>query len=148
MFNVLLERLQQKHRTTAYPDEPAPARPARFRGLPLLDSSRCPPDCSECVGACPTDALRQEGAQLKLDMGRCLFCTDCMQACPEGAVRFSSEELCFDEFFRRLLAAGFLAFVFGEELLAEPDAGGRGFDEFVFFDVFQRRFQEQLARRL
>lgn len=87
MMNVLLTTLRQKNRTIAYP-KTVPALPGRFRGMPVVDSSVCSPDCRACLAACPTDAL-QEG--LKIDLGRCLFCNKCLRACPEGAISFSGE---------------------------------------------------------
>lgn len=91
MFQALSERFRQGYRTAAYPAAPAPARPDRFRGLPILDQAKCPEGCGSCVDACPTSALAQTGTDLRLDMGRCLFCTDCVEACPEGAVRLSDD---------------------------------------------------------
>lgn len=91
MLNVIRERIRQQFRTAPYPDEPAPPRPERFRGLPLLDAGKCPAGCRQCAEACPTDALRAEPGQLSLDMGRCLFCTDCLQACPEDAIQFTGD---------------------------------------------------------
>lgn len=91
MFKVLRERIQQQYRTAGYPDEPAPPRPERFRGLPVLDAAKCPEGCQICADACPTDAIGLAGGGLQLDMGRCLFCTECVQACPEGAVRFTTD---------------------------------------------------------
>lgn len=91
MFRILVERLQQGHRTTAYPEEPAPERPQRFRGLPVLDQARCPTDCQKCVESCPTNALGQQSGHLQMDLGRCLFCTDCIEACPQGAITFTGE---------------------------------------------------------
>ncbi len=90
MLQVSLARLQQGHRTIAYPAR-EPTLPDRFRGLPLLDSSKCPDGCRECGEACPTHAIQSDGATLKLDLGRCLFCTDCVEACPEGAIRYTTE---------------------------------------------------------
>lgn len=90
MFQAIRERLNQGHRTMAFPDGPAPAMPDRFRGLPILDQSKCPSGCSDCVSACPTDAISQTAENLQVDLGRCLFCTDCLEACPEGAVGFST----------------------------------------------------------
>ena len=90
MWRILLARMKQGHRTAAFPAEP-PALPDRFRGHPVLDPSRCPPDCSECVEACPTEAIRAEGRGLALDLGRCVFCQDCIEACPEGAIRYTTE---------------------------------------------------------
>jgi Ni,Fe-hydrogenase III small subunit/Pyruvate/2-oxoacid:ferredoxin oxidoreductase delta subunit len=91
MFQTLAERLRQGYRTAPYPAEPAPARPARFRGLPILDQSKCTTGCERCMESCPTDALQQNAGILEMDLGRCLFCTDCTDACPEGAIAFSDE---------------------------------------------------------
>jgi Ni,Fe-hydrogenase III small subunit/ferredoxin len=90
MLNLLLARLHQGHRTVRFPDE-APTLPDRFRGYPVVDESKCPEGCRECVEACPTAALAPEGDGLRVDLGRCLFCTDCTQACPEGAIVHSPE---------------------------------------------------------
>jgi Ni,Fe-hydrogenase III small subunit/Pyruvate/2-oxoacid:ferredoxin oxidoreductase delta subunit len=90
MLKLLLARFQQGHRTVAYPDTP-PTLPDRFRGRPVLDASKCPVGCHDCIDACPTDALRSDGDGLALDMGRCLFCTACVEACPEGAISLTQE---------------------------------------------------------
>lgn len=89
MFDVVLARLQQGHRTIAYPAQ-EPMLPDRLRGLPIIDTSKCPDGCRDCADACPTDAIRLDG-KLRLDLGRCLFCTDCMEACPQNAIRYTPE---------------------------------------------------------
>jgi len=91
MLQLLRERLQQQYRTAGYPDEPAPPRPERFRGLPMIDAAKCPAPCAECVSACPTGAIERDDRELRLDMGKCLFCVDCLQACPTGAIQYSSD---------------------------------------------------------
>jgi Ni,Fe-hydrogenase III small subunit/NAD-dependent dihydropyrimidine dehydrogenase PreA subunit len=90
MLKLFLARFQQGHRTVQYPDSP-PTLPDRFRGGPLLDTSKCRDRCRACIEACPTDALRFDGNGLALDMGRCLFCVECVQACPEGAISLTQE---------------------------------------------------------
>jgi Ni,Fe-hydrogenase III small subunit/ferredoxin len=90
MLKIFVERWQQKHRTSSYP-EVAPSLPDRFRGAPKLDSTKCPDDCRACIDACPTDAISLSTGELRLDMGRCLFCTDCTSACPEGAIAFTQD---------------------------------------------------------
>ena len=89
MLKVLLARARQGQRTAPYPDQP-PALPDRFRGLPVLDPSRCADGCRACAEACPTGAITADGG-LKLDLGRCLFCPECVQACPEGAIAFTTD---------------------------------------------------------
>jgi Ni,Fe-hydrogenase III small subunit/Pyruvate/2-oxoacid:ferredoxin oxidoreductase delta subunit len=90
MIDVVLARLQQGHRTIPYPAQ-EPTLPDRFRGLPVIDGSKCPAGCQECVDACPTNAISFSGDKLRLDLGRCLFCTDCMEACPQDAIQYTQE---------------------------------------------------------
>ncbi len=90
MLQVLLARLKQGHRTIAYPAS-VPALPDRLRGLPVVDTSKCPDNCRSCAEACPTDAIRVDDKGFSLDLGRCLFCTECVDACPEGAIRYTQE---------------------------------------------------------
>jgi Ni,Fe-hydrogenase III small subunit/NAD-dependent dihydropyrimidine dehydrogenase PreA subunit len=91
MLNIIGERLRQGHRTIAFPAAPPPPLPDRFRGLPVLDESKCPDSCHACALACPTDAIARDDQGLRLDLGRCLFCTDCVDACPSGAIRFTQD---------------------------------------------------------
>lgn len=90
MLDVIRARMHQGHRTIKYPAEP-PTLPDRLRGLPVIDSSKCPEGCRDCAEACPTNAITVNGSHLRLDLGRCLFCTDCMDACPEGAIRYTQD---------------------------------------------------------
>jgi Ni,Fe-hydrogenase III small subunit len=90
MLQVSLARLKQGHRTMAFPGQ-EPVLPDLFRGLPVVDSSRCPDSCRACANACATNAITADGQGLRLDLGLCLFCTDCMGACPEGAIRYTQD---------------------------------------------------------
>lgn len=90
MIPIILERFRQGHRTSKYPAEP-PKLPERFRGLPALDSTKCPDGCRECAQACPTLAIEFGESGARMDLGKCLFCTDCVEACPEGAISYTTE---------------------------------------------------------
>jgi Ni,Fe-hydrogenase III small subunit/ferredoxin len=90
MFNILLARLHQGHRTMKYPAAPPPPLPERFRGRPIIDAAKCPQGCGKCAEACPTQAIAITD-QPRIDLGRCLFCTDCVNACPTGAIRYTRE---------------------------------------------------------
>jgi len=89
MIKAILARLQQKHRTTAYPDGAPPPLPDRFRGRPLIDTAACPEGCHACVDACPAGAL-DPANPARLDLGKCLFCPECANACPRHAITYSS----------------------------------------------------------
>jgi Ni,Fe-hydrogenase III small subunit/Pyruvate/2-oxoacid:ferredoxin oxidoreductase delta subunit len=90
MLRVALTRMQQEHRTIAYPAQPS-TLPEHFRGLPLIDRAKCRDGCRECADVCPTRAIDVESGGLRLDLGRCLFCTECMEVCPTGSIQFTSE---------------------------------------------------------
>ncbi|MBI1903204.1 MAG: NADH-quinone oxidoreductase subunit NuoB [Planctomycetia bacterium] len=90
MLPVFLARLKQGHRTLPYPAE-APSLPDRFRGLPVIDATKCPDGCQKCAEACPTSAITTADGKVRLDLGRCLFCVDCLEACPEGAVAYTQD---------------------------------------------------------
>jgi len=90
MFNIIRERLRQGHRTISFPKS-LPQVPDRFRGLPILDRTKCASGCEICAEACPTDAIACDETSLRVDMGRCLFCTDCQSACPTGALTYSQD---------------------------------------------------------
>jgi Ni,Fe-hydrogenase III small subunit/NAD-dependent dihydropyrimidine dehydrogenase PreA subunit len=89
MLKALRARIHQGRRTVPYPGD-APPLSDRFRGLPQLDPTRCRPDCTDCIDACPTGAILKRD-RLQIDLGRCLFCADCQEACPEGAITHGAE---------------------------------------------------------
>jgi Ni,Fe-hydrogenase III small subunit/NAD-dependent dihydropyrimidine dehydrogenase PreA subunit len=94
MLRIIRERFHQGYRTTRFPKGEPPALPARFRGLPVLDSSRCADGCAECLAACPTGALTLtpgKGKSLLIDLGKCLFCGECAAACARGAISFTGD---------------------------------------------------------
>lgn len=91
MIKAFIARVRQGHRTMRYPDAPPPAMPTHFRGAPVIDPSRCPDGCRECVDACPTDAITVSSTGVALDLGRCIFCPECENACPEGAITFTND---------------------------------------------------------
>lgn len=90
MLKIVNERVLQGYRTIPFPAGEMPKLPERYRGLPVLDSSKCPDGCRQCAEACPTDAITING-EMNIDLGRCLFCTDCTDACPEGAIEYTQD---------------------------------------------------------
>lgn len=97
MFDSVVERIRQGHRTMRYPLE-LPVLPERYRGRPVLDASKCPSDCHVCADVCPTGAVIPvpsgngvPAKALQIDLGRCLFCTDCVEACPTGAIAYTQD---------------------------------------------------------
>ena len=45
MIHIIRERLRQGRRTISYPVGDPPPVSDRFRGLPVLDESKCPNGC-------------------------------------------------------------------------------------------------------
>jgi len=93
MFDALLARWKQGHRTMRYPAGPPPELPERFVGRPVIDAAKCRGQCRQCVAVCPTGAigLGQSEHGLQLDTGRCLFCRRCENACDAGAIAFTRD---------------------------------------------------------
>ncbi len=85
-FKAVVVRISQG---TQYIRDVRGLAPEGFRGLPVLGTSPCAPECSACKDACPTGAIALE--PLRLDLGRCVFCAACVEACPEGKIQFTPE---------------------------------------------------------
>lgn len=56
MFNILKARLFQGKLTIPFPAKD-PILTERYRGVPKIDTSHCPPDCRVCMNACPMEAI-------------------------------------------------------------------------------------------
>jgi Ni,Fe-hydrogenase III small subunit len=65
------------------------ARPAGFRGLPVIASGACAPDCAACRDACDAKAIALD--PLRIDLGRCVFCSECVAACGAGRIAFGPD---------------------------------------------------------
>ncbi len=90
MIKAIIERVRQGHRTIRFPGQ-TPTLPERFRGRPVIDSSKCADGCRECEECCPTGAVTVNGGGASIDLGRCLFCGECMRACQSGAITFTRD---------------------------------------------------------
>ena len=42
-------------------------------------------NCGVCLTACPTGAIRREGAAIRYDRSRCVLCDACIRACPKSS---------------------------------------------------------------
>ena len=107
MLNAIKVRISQGRQ---YIPDLRAARPAGFRGLPVLSAGECPPSCAACAEACATQAISL--APLRLDLGRCVFCSDCVAACGPGRIAFSEDP--------RMAAADRAALVLREGPAAPP----------------------------
>jgi len=89
MLDLLRTRLKQGTRTSGFPKE-APEFPARFRGRPAFDASRCCDGCLDCAGSVPSGFIHP-GPTPTVDVGACLFSPEEATACPGGAVSFTQD---------------------------------------------------------
>ena len=83
--------LRQGKASTAWPAPGSDDGQRGVLGMPRLHVERCRPDCSDCVGACPTGAITPHGHGVALDYGRCIHCQLCVDACPNGALEPSGD---------------------------------------------------------
>jgi Ni,Fe-hydrogenase III small subunit/NAD-dependent dihydropyrimidine dehydrogenase PreA subunit len=90
MLKALLTRIKFGSRTIGFPDEP-PILPERFRGYPKISPGICPEGCSECLQACPTEAIKIIDRHPAIDLGRCLFCGECERVCPSNLIHFTGD---------------------------------------------------------
>lgn len=90
MLPIIKTRIKQGYRTAEYPAD-TPVLPERFTGMPILDNAKCTADCSLCIDACPTGAIRKKEGSLELNLGRCIFCGDCEKKCSTKAIAFSRD---------------------------------------------------------
>jgi len=92
MLKIIKTRFQQKHRTMAFPNGPAPDLSERFAGRPVI-GSRCGSGCRECQTNCPTGAITISSAEQgpTIDMGKCIFCRACQTSCPSNAIQFGPD---------------------------------------------------------
>ena len=90
MFQILMSRLQQGHRTIGYPAT-APVLPERFRGRPVLVPELTAATAAPAVDACPVGAFGICEGRPQLDLGLCLFCGACAKACQPGLITFTRE---------------------------------------------------------
>ena len=76
MFDLLLARWKQGHRTMRYPAGPPPELPERFAGRPRIDAAKCRGNAGNAPRPAPPApwASHPAGEGVQLDLGRCLFC--------------------------------------------------------------------------
>lgn len=65
------------------------ARPAGFRGRPVIASTPCTAGCTACRDVCPTRAVTLD--PVAIDLGRCVFCGDCTPVCPPQKIEFTPD---------------------------------------------------------
>ncbi len=83
MFALWKQILWSPRATRAVPT----ALPARARGLPIPDRTRCD-GCDACVKACPSRCITLPAAKSPvIDLGACVQCGRCVDVCAPGAIR-------------------------------------------------------------
>jgi Ni,Fe-hydrogenase III small subunit/NAD-dependent dihydropyrimidine dehydrogenase PreA subunit len=65
------------------------ARPAGFRGKPVISENNCATGCTACMAVCPSQAIQLE--PVRIDLGRCVLCGDCAPVCPSAKIGFTND---------------------------------------------------------
>ncbi len=92
MLDLLRARLAEGSWTMPFPPAPGSPLPQRFRGRPVLDGSRCTPQCAECAARSPSEVFQVgPDGRARLDLGACWFAPEETTACSQGAVSFSND---------------------------------------------------------
>ena len=90
MLRILVNALRTGVVTTRYPAEPS-VPPARFRGLPVLQTGRQLPPPSVCPAGALSERVDDGHAHVDLDVARCVFCGRCAEGEWAGAVKIGRE---------------------------------------------------------
>lgn len=91
MLGWILQGLRTGIVTTRYPRRPEP-QPEGTRGHITIDAARCDPAThGDCAAACPTGALSNTQAVLRLDLSLCIQCGRCVTVCPRDALSFTGD---------------------------------------------------------
>lgn len=65
------------------------AKPAGFRGKPVIAEAACASGCQACQAVCPSQAIQLMPVQI--DLGRCVLCGDCEPVCPSHKLSFNND---------------------------------------------------------
>ena len=95
-----IKKIQKPPVTRMYPEK-ATELSDRFRGLQILDKSKCI-GCGICANTCPNAAIKIVKAPIapgsekqrwfpEIDIGHCLFCGLCIDQCPKCALSSGKE---------------------------------------------------------
>ncbi len=86
MLAILKNRLEQGHRTSKYPKTKIEL-PARYRGVPKINSDASQDMVLRCADACPQDAIDPQ--RKTIDIGRCVFCGTCERTSEGNFISFT-----------------------------------------------------------
>ncbi len=89
MFKVIKARLDQKYRTTKFP-EIIPEMTDRYRGS-CYRFVQVYKECTACIDICPVDAVEKKSSSIDIDLGKCIFCGKCAEVCTENSISFSRD---------------------------------------------------------
>ena len=90
MLEFLRVRAQQGTRTSPFPAGGADF-PARFRGRPVFDRTKCDGICTGCTANMPSAVLTRGSSGVEVDVGASLFSPEEATACEKGALTFTQD---------------------------------------------------------
>lgn len=83
---IVFKHLFKKPVTLEYPEKKSLIG-EHFRGKPIVEGCI---KCGTCQKVCPTNAIKIENNEFKIDLKKCIFCGNCAFYCPKKAIEMSN----------------------------------------------------------
>jgi pyruvate formate lyase activating enzyme len=63
----------------------------------FYNAEKCLAGCTDCIAACPNQAITRDSTGISIDKSKCRMKEDCAEACPTGALKIIGQEISADE---------------------------------------------------
>jgi len=68
----------------------------------FYNAEKCLAGCTDCIAACPNQAITRDSTGISIDKSKCRMKEDCAGACPTGALKVIGQEISADELMKEI----------------------------------------------
>jgi pyruvate formate lyase activating enzyme len=68
----------------------------------FYNAGKCLAGCTDCIAACPNQAITRDSTGISIDKSKCEMKEDCAAACPTGALKVIGQEISADELMKEI----------------------------------------------